>query len=271
MRTVHGIRPIYLTKNGQKDGQTWGGRGGNSNFRIVAKPGYAVGKVSGQFDGTAIRRLKVRFDRIYGLKLNPKESYETEWIGEYDDAKETNADTNGHLLVGLSGKSGAGLDAVRLVCLTSLDPNDVPAPAVAVSPAPQEFDSLESILKAAPTALLARLDDKGTRDAAVKQLNQFFAANVTGKPLAMRVTVESAEPVNGGNGRFAIKLPDGHVSLSTALGTKVWIYFEPNDAPKDPISIGAKVRVSGVIGRCDITPGKNPLLHLDLTQSKLVK
>jgi hypothetical protein len=59
--------------------------------------------------------------------------------------------------------------------------------------------------------------------------------------------------------------------VSPGLVARVWVYFQAEDAPKDPIAIGAKVQVSGVITRCEITPGDRPLLNVDLGHAKLEK
>jgi hypothetical protein len=176
------------------------------------------------------------------------------------------------LPVGLAGKAGLGLDAIRLVCLTNIDSNHLPAPsAAAPAPAPETFDSVDSILKSAPQPLMTRLGDKNTRADAIQQLNEFFTTHIKSKPIAMRVTAESADPVEGGDGRYAIKLPEGRSAVNSALVTRVWVYFQAEDAPKDPIAIGAKVQVSGVITRCEITPGDRPLPNLDLGHAKLEK
>lgn len=120
---VHGIRPIYLTGQGEKRGQTWAKQKGESEVRIVAKPGYAVGSLSGRYDGVALRKIKVRFDRIVGMKLDKKDSYESPWVGVHEGkGQESSVDTLGRLAIGLGGHHGGGLDGLRLICL------DAPAP-----------------------------------------------------------------------------------------------------------------------------------------------
>jgi hypothetical protein len=115
--TVRGVKPIFLTEGGQKEGTIWGSKKSASVLRVIAKPGFAVGRVTGQYDGVAIRRMKVRFDRLFGMKLNSADSYETDWIGSYENQTEASADTNGRLAIGLAGMCGLGVDGIRLICL----------------------------------------------------------------------------------------------------------------------------------------------------------
>lgn len=84
---------------------------------FIAKPGYAVGKITGRIDGTAMRQMKIRFDRIAGTALNPHDTYETTWIGKYDkgSVSEQVIETSGKLPIGITGASGLGLDSLQLV------------------------------------------------------------------------------------------------------------------------------------------------------------
>jgi hypothetical protein len=116
--TVRGISPVFLAKDGNAKGGTYGEKNGRDVRRIVAKPGYAVGAVSAQFDGMAYRRMKVRFDRIKGFGLDPKDTYETDWIGTYQDTlKDGKADTDGGLPVGIAISYGLGVDGIGLLSL----------------------------------------------------------------------------------------------------------------------------------------------------------
>ena len=117
--TVRGIAPVFQTRDQKTTGAFYGAKKGKTTTHLLAKPGYAVGKVTATYDGIAIRRLKVRFDKIDGLKLNTKESYESPWIGIYDSdlTFEGSIDSRGRLPVGLSGQAGLGVDGLRIVFL----------------------------------------------------------------------------------------------------------------------------------------------------------
>ncbi len=118
--TVRGIAPVFLTQEGAMTGTVHGAEKGKVTLHpVVAKPGYAVGKITGKFDGAAMRQIRVRFDKIAGSRLDSKDSYESPWIGTYDKAlvTEQSVDTSGNLPVGVAGGSGIGLDGVRIVFL----------------------------------------------------------------------------------------------------------------------------------------------------------
>ena len=115
---VRGIAPIFLTKEGVKTGSIHGAEKGQQTIKpFIAKPGYAVGKVTGRFDGRAMRQIKIRFDKIAGSALDSRDTYETTWIGKYDKSHLTEeaVSTAGTIPVGISGTSGWGLDSLQLV------------------------------------------------------------------------------------------------------------------------------------------------------------
>jgi hypothetical protein len=85
--------------------------------KVVAKPGYAVGAITVQFDQKMVRRMKVRFDKINGLALNSEGSYESEWIGAGRDLKEAKLDTEEKLVVGIKGIADHQVEMIGLVHL----------------------------------------------------------------------------------------------------------------------------------------------------------
>ncbi|MDB6137931.1 MAG: serine protease, partial [Verrucomicrobiaceae bacterium] len=120
-QTVRGITPVFLTQDGLMTGTVHGAEKGKLTLHpLVAKPGYAVAKVTGKFDGTAMRQIKVRFEKISGTHLDPKDAYESPWVGTYDKSLVTEdaSDTSDNLPIGITGGSGWGLDRLRLVFLS---------------------------------------------------------------------------------------------------------------------------------------------------------
>lgn len=270
--TVHGLRPVFLAKSGIVGGTSWGDRKGNSTFRLIAKPGYAVGKVTGQFDTVALRCLKVRFDRMHGLKLDPRDSYESAWIGLFADAEEVSAETNGRLAVGIVGKHGGGLDGFRLVCLADALPNAIaPSAPVAINATPKAFGSLAEILNVAPESLWVNVDDPATRKAAVQEINKSLTANARTKPVTLRIRVERTEEVQGGGNRFRIKTPDHRIPGTRELKTRLWVYFPTETAPKRPVQPGSEISIRGVIGRCELSSGKNAQFNLDVQGAQQIE
>ena len=115
---VRGIAPIFLTEEGLMTGTVHGAEKGKLTLHpVIAKPGYAVAKVTGKFDGNAMRQIKMRFDKISGSHLDPKDTYESPWIGTYDRSlvTEGSSETSDNIPVGIAGGSGWGLDGLKLV------------------------------------------------------------------------------------------------------------------------------------------------------------
>lgn len=116
--TVRGIRAVFQTERGELRGEIHGKHGeGVEPVAVVAKPGYAVAKVVGEFDRVAIRRLRVHFERVAGTRLDGRDEYKSEWFGAYKDrlTDKGTIDTDGSVPVGISGHSGLGLDGLRLI------------------------------------------------------------------------------------------------------------------------------------------------------------
>jgi hypothetical protein len=114
---VRGFTPVFLTKTGRFLGGTHGAHNGVKLVHLIAKPGYGVGQITGQFDGIALRRIKIRFDHLKGLGLDPNDSYESDWIGDYPGLKDATIDTKGALAIGVTGCSGKGVGGMKLIIL----------------------------------------------------------------------------------------------------------------------------------------------------------
>jgi hypothetical protein len=75
---IKAVRPIYRVKNKESQGEQFGTEL-NDVVKVVAKPGYAVGvvtvKTSLNIDG-----MKIVFMKLADGKLDPSDSYETEWV-----------------------------------------------------------------------------------------------------------------------------------------------------------------------------------------------
>ena len=82
---------------------------------LFAKDGYAVGAI--QVDGADfVNAVRVAFMRIEGDRLNPKDTYISDWIGKLTGRDPVTINGNGAIVVGVHGRRGAILNAVGLVC-----------------------------------------------------------------------------------------------------------------------------------------------------------
>jgi hypothetical protein len=82
--TVRAVRPIYRANDKQTLGE-WQGvkKDAKELVKVVAKTGYAVGAITVK-PGTNVAGFMVKFMKIAGDKLDPNDSYESEWIGTKD-------------------------------------------------------------------------------------------------------------------------------------------------------------------------------------------
>jgi hypothetical protein len=82
---------------------------------VIAKEGYAVGAISVEGDDF-VRALQVVFVRVTTEgKLDPADSYTSEWIGHPAGKNVQAIDGRGVRVVGIQGRRAAILDAVGLV------------------------------------------------------------------------------------------------------------------------------------------------------------
>jgi hypothetical protein len=102
---IRAIRPIYWTPKGE----VLGDQRGTDTSRIVdvkAKAGYAIGAIIGKA-GLGLDGLSVTFMRVEGARLEPKDAYQSEWIGGHGGGQETKLGGTGSPVIGIVGKSNA--------------------------------------------------------------------------------------------------------------------------------------------------------------------
>ena len=99
---LNAVRPIYRSASGESLGK-FHGPTLKSAVAVKAKDGYAVGGVTVK-SGLWVESLKIRFMRIAGARLDPADSYESEWIGA-SGGSETALAGDGAALVGVIGRT----------------------------------------------------------------------------------------------------------------------------------------------------------------------
>ena len=80
---VKSARPIFRTGDKDTTGEWHGPNGGEvvkEVVKVVAKPGYAVGKITVR-SGLGIDGLSITFMKVVNGKLDPTDNYESEWVG----------------------------------------------------------------------------------------------------------------------------------------------------------------------------------------------
>jgi S1-C subfamily serine protease len=102
---VKAVRPIYRTGEKESLGEQYGTEI-NRVVKVVAKPGYAVGAISLK-TGLGVDGLSVTFMKVVGGKLDPKDSYESDWVGGMGGGGPVKLAGGETPIVGVVGKANA--------------------------------------------------------------------------------------------------------------------------------------------------------------------
>jgi S1-C subfamily serine protease len=100
---IKGIKPIFLAGAQESTGDQHGTQFTNTTT-IKAKEGYAIGAVT-IISGLCADGLSVTFMKIEKNGLNPKVSYESEWVGFMDKRKPRTLSGLGKPIIGITGKN----------------------------------------------------------------------------------------------------------------------------------------------------------------------
>jgi len=102
---VRAVRPVFRVGDRDEPG-TQRGTELDRVVKVIAKPGYAVGAVTIKA-GLTVDGLSVTFMKVTGGKLDPNDSYESEWVGGYGGGGPVKLAGDGSLVIGIVGKANA--------------------------------------------------------------------------------------------------------------------------------------------------------------------
>ena len=118
IETIYAYRAVFQTAHGDEELSEHGlfrDKVGPKNKRLKtkvlrvvhvrARPGYAVGALTFR-SGLLINGLSVTFMRMKDGKLDPQQSYESDWVGDRTGGSETTVGGDGAPVVGISGSQG---------------------------------------------------------------------------------------------------------------------------------------------------------------------
>jgi S1-C subfamily serine protease len=133
----HAARPIYRVGDRDVEGVWHGPTAGKQLVRALARPGYAVGAITVK-NGLTVDGFSMTFMRVVDGRLDPRDSYESPWLGGPGGGGPVKIGGDGTLVVGLIGKAKA--DALTGLGLLHPEPvSPPPAPATnSVPPTPPE-------------------------------------------------------------------------------------------------------------------------------------
>ena len=111
---IKAVRPIYRVGNKDSNGEGYG-LSPVKVVKVLAKPGYAVAGVSLK-TGLGIDGMSVTFMKVVDGKLDPKDAYESEWIGGMGGGGPVKIGGDGTPVVGVlvksNGQSASGLGLI---------------------------------------------------------------------------------------------------------------------------------------------------------------
>jgi hypothetical protein len=110
VEVISSVRAMYATGASPSDGPRRGAPADKTNdrvFRVLAKPGYAVGAITGKA-GAEVVGFSVTFMKVKGDKLDPKDAYESDWIGGAGALPKVTVGGDGAPIVGYFGRTGTG-------------------------------------------------------------------------------------------------------------------------------------------------------------------
>jgi hypothetical protein len=129
---VVAVRPVYRLDGRDRPGAPAGHFLADEvtrTVRVIARPGYAVAGLSVSA-GRRLEGLSIRFARIDQAALDPKDAYESPWVGSADASRRAELAGDAQPVVGVFGRiEGDAVVAIGLMIA------DVPR-AAAPSPAP---------------------------------------------------------------------------------------------------------------------------------------
>jgi hypothetical protein len=103
-------------------GQRHGTPGGDE-LQLLSKPGYAVGAIHARA-GLVLNAVQLTFYRIDGTRLDPRDQYESPWIGS-DGGSSFDLDAKGDPIKGIFGTWGADLTSLGCSPTASM-PSPIP-------------------------------------------------------------------------------------------------------------------------------------------------
>lgn len=100
---VSAIRPIYVDQRGREVLGDQHGKLNGRKIRVRAKRGYAVGAITAK-SVAALDGFSVTFMKVKNGRLDPDDSYESEWVGGGGSLPQRTASGNGAPAIGIAGR-----------------------------------------------------------------------------------------------------------------------------------------------------------------------
>ena len=109
-----GLQPIYMSADNKRILGKALGSVSQKAKEIIAKDGYAVGGVIAEGD-KLVMALQIVFMRIEGNRLNPNDTYKSEWFLKQGSTDLQTLGCTGEFIVGTHGWAGTCIDSLGLI------------------------------------------------------------------------------------------------------------------------------------------------------------
>ena len=110
---IGGLQPIFKKGPSRTDGEWHGGQYATRETAL-AKDGYAVGGLRMR-SGLLIDGFEVIFMKIKGDKLDPSDSYSSQWLGDTEGGSPKVLLSDGRIVLGIMGRAQREVNALALV------------------------------------------------------------------------------------------------------------------------------------------------------------
>ncbi len=118
--TVRKIVPLFRSQKDRLfEGTPRANANGKTKRRVLAKNGYVVTGITTQ-SGAGVRQIKFTFSKLDGMRADLRDSYETDFYGDWEGGRVASLSTEGKLPVGIDGWVGLGTGEFWLLTIDSL-------------------------------------------------------------------------------------------------------------------------------------------------------
>jgi hypothetical protein len=116
---VQSLQPIYQVEDKYQLGRLCGAPGGAAQTEVLARPGYAIGKIECRA-GLVNNAVRLTIFKVKDQGLDTDDSYTTEWLGSEGGGEMPPIGGRGEIIVGLAGTFHPGDDLVELQGLVTM-------------------------------------------------------------------------------------------------------------------------------------------------------